>query len=238
MEEVEGIGASAPSALDWLLELLDLLGSAPYGHASRRQCPAHDDATPSFSISFGRDGKVLLRCHRGCSVEGVLDALAITMVHLHRRSALTPQQHIQACWPPASFPALERHTGARGSGRRRAARVRAIHSYGRWRLVRYRHKTTGEKNLHLEHLKEGVVWLPGLGGAALRDLPLYEEKQVVMAVATGEPVIVVESESSADAFMAVGLYATTWAGGADNPAGGADNPNLIRLASVLSRAGA
>ena len=32
-------------------------------------CPAHDDTTPSLSIGEGDDGKLLYRCHTGCSQE-------------------------------------------------------------------------------------------------------------------------------------------------------------------------
>lgn len=38
-------------------------------------CPAHDDNHPSLSVGTGSDGKILIRCHAGCSQENVLDAL-------------------------------------------------------------------------------------------------------------------------------------------------------------------
>jgi putative DNA primase/helicase len=37
-------------------------------------CPAHDDATPSLTVKDG-DGKVLIRCHAGCSQREVISAL-------------------------------------------------------------------------------------------------------------------------------------------------------------------
>ena len=37
-------------------------------------CPAHEDRTPSLSISE-RNGKVLVRCHAGCDQREVIDAL-------------------------------------------------------------------------------------------------------------------------------------------------------------------
>ena len=37
--------------------------------------PAHPDKTPSLSISIGRDGRTLVRCHTGCTQEQVIDAL-------------------------------------------------------------------------------------------------------------------------------------------------------------------
>jgi hypothetical protein len=40
------------------------------------QCPAHDDRTPSLSITEA-DGKVLLHCHAGCEIEDVLAAIGL-----------------------------------------------------------------------------------------------------------------------------------------------------------------
>src|SRR5439155_21619437 len=39
-------------------------------------CPAHDDRNPSLSITEGDDGRLLLRCHAGCSQEAVIEAVA------------------------------------------------------------------------------------------------------------------------------------------------------------------
>jgi hypothetical protein len=38
------------------------------------RCPAHDDRTPSLSISE-RDGRLLVRCHAGCEQDDVVEAL-------------------------------------------------------------------------------------------------------------------------------------------------------------------
>ena len=53
------------------------------GHMAK--CPAHEDRTASLSINTGDDGRVLLRCHGGCDVDDILQA-----VHLERRD-LFPQ---------------------------------------------------------------------------------------------------------------------------------------------------
>ena len=39
------------------------------------RCPAHEDRKPSLSISSGKDGKVLVRCHAGCDQRDVIAIL-------------------------------------------------------------------------------------------------------------------------------------------------------------------
>jgi hypothetical protein len=41
------------------------------------QCPAHDDAQASLSITIGGDGRVLLHCHAGCTLDAITSALGI-----------------------------------------------------------------------------------------------------------------------------------------------------------------
>lgn len=38
-------------------------------------CPAHDDNTPSLSIDEGEHGRILVKCHAGCSQESVIAAI-------------------------------------------------------------------------------------------------------------------------------------------------------------------
>lgn len=45
-------------------------------------CPAHEDKTPSLSITEGEDGKVLLKCFAGCSVESVVTSMGLKMSDL------------------------------------------------------------------------------------------------------------------------------------------------------------
>jgi KaiC/GvpD/RAD55 family RecA-like ATPase len=46
------------------------------------QCPAHEDNSPSLSVTEGDDGRVLLNCHAGCPAENVVAALGLTMSDL------------------------------------------------------------------------------------------------------------------------------------------------------------
>ena len=48
----------------------------PSGSGHMAKCPAHEDRTASLSINTGDDGRVLLKCHAGCSTDDILDAHA------------------------------------------------------------------------------------------------------------------------------------------------------------------
>jgi hypothetical protein len=69
----------------------------------------------------------------------------------------------------------------------------------------------------------------GRDGAPTSDLPLYRESDVRICAATGDPLYVVESESSVDALNEAGHYTVTW----PTP-GGAAAPPLTKLAGVLA----
>ena len=47
------------------------------------RCPCHDDKEPSLSISYGKDGRILLCCHAGCETERILDAVGVPMRDLY-----------------------------------------------------------------------------------------------------------------------------------------------------------
>lgn len=59
--------------IDVVLDELPDARSAGRGWKAR--CPAHDDRTPSLSVSETDDGTVLIKCWAGCTTGDVLDAL-------------------------------------------------------------------------------------------------------------------------------------------------------------------
>ena len=65
-----------------------LLGVKRAGDGWSALCPAHPDRNPSLSV-HEREGKTLVHCHAGCSVEAVLDALQLTSRDLFSESAGT-----------------------------------------------------------------------------------------------------------------------------------------------------
>jgi putative DNA primase/helicase len=60
-------------------EALRLHGSKKKGPSWT--CPAHDDWNPSLSVST-KDGKVLVKCHAGCSAEDIVRTLGMEMADL------------------------------------------------------------------------------------------------------------------------------------------------------------
>ena len=46
------------------------------------RCPAHEDKRPSLSINTSEDGRLLLKCHAGCSIEAIVGALGLSMKDL------------------------------------------------------------------------------------------------------------------------------------------------------------
>jgi putative DNA primase/helicase len=63
--------------------LLEVTGHS--GHNGSWRCPAHDDRSPSLSVSKANDGTVLVHCHAGCSSADVLAALDLELRDLFVR---------------------------------------------------------------------------------------------------------------------------------------------------------
>lgn len=74
------------TAADLLAQLEGVKGSAPNWTA---RCPAHEDRTPSLSITETSD-RLLLRCHAGCSAEDVVAAVGRTMADLFLGDPVRP----------------------------------------------------------------------------------------------------------------------------------------------------
>jgi hypothetical protein len=51
------------------------LGGHRAGTTWMARCPVHEDRSPSLSITTGKDGKVLVRCHAGCDQRNLIAAL-------------------------------------------------------------------------------------------------------------------------------------------------------------------
>ena len=79
------------------------LGGRKAGGSWMARCPAHDDHEPSLSIATGNEGKVLVRCHAGCTQVAIIEALEVRGLwqgwDAHQRayrSAPAPETHRKA----------------------------------------------------------------------------------------------------------------------------------------------
>ena len=62
-----------------LSEMLSRLqGVKGSGSQYTAKCPAHDDRHASLSVGAGDDGRILMKCHAGCSTQSVLAVLGLT----------------------------------------------------------------------------------------------------------------------------------------------------------------
>jgi hypothetical protein len=54
------------------------------------RCPAHDDRGPSLTVKEADDGKILVHCFSGCSVEDVVHAIGLSLADLFPRARPAP----------------------------------------------------------------------------------------------------------------------------------------------------
>jgi len=71
---------SAGITVQTLLSRLD--GVRKTGRGWVAKCPAHEDRSPSLSITEGNDGRVLLHCFAGCRAADVAGAVGLQLADL------------------------------------------------------------------------------------------------------------------------------------------------------------
>jgi len=64
-------------------DILSRLERVKGGHGQwTALCPAHNDKHNSLSVATGQDGRILLHCHAGCSVDSIAGALGLSVKDL------------------------------------------------------------------------------------------------------------------------------------------------------------
>jgi putative DNA primase/helicase len=209
--------------------LLALKNVRGRGGAWTARCPAHEDRSPSLSIKEGHGGRVLLRCHAGCTTEAIVAALGLTMADLfpaelraERTSGPADARverapgHDNGALAPRGQPVLVQtydYTDEHGTLLFQACRMREADGRKSFRQRRRHPEQPGE-------------WLHKLDDTRR---VLYRLPEVLEAVALGRPVFVVEGEKDADALADAGYCATTspmgagkWSDAYAEPLAGAD----------------
>ncbi|MFN8731129.1 MAG: hypothetical protein ACK5Z4_14870, partial [Planctomyces sp.] len=197
-----------------VLDALTRAGCTPkrHGDAWSARCPAHDDRDPSLSIGIGTDARVLLHCHAGCPAEAIVGTLGMAMRDLMpvpvaeaRRSPAQRKNAIDATFATAdeAVAVLERKHGL---------------SAARWTYADAEGVPVGEV----------IRWNPPSGGKVVRPISRRGDGWVIAAMPGPRPMLnlpelsrlpdgawvyIVEGETCVDAARAIGLVATTSAGG-------------------------
>lgn len=157
------------------------------GKGSSWQCPAHEDRSASLSVSEGKDGKALVKCHAGCETSDIVKALDLEEKDL--------------------FPEQEKK---RATKRRIVATYQYVDEAGNllFEKVRYQPKDFRIRRPDPSS-KDGYAW----DRKGVREVP-YRLPEVLAAAEAGSVVFVVEGEKDADALVKIGLTATTGPDGA------------------------
>jgi hypothetical protein len=79
--------------------IVTALGGHWHGSYGTAKCPAHDDMMPSLSLTDGDDGKLLARCHAGCTFEAVVAALRARGL-VEAANQRKPWRFRRRCRPP------------------------------------------------------------------------------------------------------------------------------------------
>lgn len=153
------------------------------------QCPCrNDDTNPSFSVSEGKDGKVIMYCHAGrCSTEQACASMGLTMSDLYPAK---PKRELE-------FVAKYKYVDADGTLL--------------FEKLRYIDKASGKKEFRQRKPDGNGGWEYKLG-----DTPrvLYNLPAILKAKENSDPIWVVEGEKDADTLIKMGICATTMPNGA------------------------
>jgi len=157
-------------------------------HATAR-CSAHEDRVASLSLSTGDGGKVLLHCHAGCHTSDIAEMAGLNMVDLFNNIApavpLTPVLTSRS----ASSQTVYRYTDLDGA---------TVGEVVRGPDKRFRQRRPdGDGGWEWKATKTPVVY-----------------RWPELSARSDEPVYIVEGEKDVDTLAALGLTATTNAGGA------------------------
>lgn len=187
--------------LDRILDALHYQGPRPR-HDYMCLCPAHEDHTPSLSVTMTVEGKILLHCFAGCETRRVVDAIGLTMrdlmpddyVNIEVRKQHSTRRTTNGVAKPSRREAQKRNLG----------RIVAMYDYqdeqGNFvcQVVRFEPKSFRQRR------KVQGKWVWNIQGV---HPPLYHLPELV-AADPNALVFVVEGEKDVDALRQRGLVAT------------------------------
>lgn len=204
---------SPSDVLGRVLERLERVTKSGAGH--RALCPAHEDREPSLSVGQGDDGRVLLRCHRGCDVKAIVANVGLGLRDLHVADVPVRAGHARAVPPPPSHrrtqPPVEtadHQPWAETLWRRSVMRAQAsppVEADHRARLFLQRRGLEPAVRMGLagllddsRALPEEVSWWPGVGFRVIAPLLDVHGRLVTIQarrIVDGEPRVVFPKRS-------------------------------------------
>lgn len=160
----------------------------PNGNGYMACCPAHDDHSPSLTVSEGDDERILLKCFAGCETEAIVSALGLSLSDL---------------FPPKKTQALPKQKSNKDKQPEKIATT-----YDYWdeqgkllfQAIRYKPKRFSQRR---PDGKDGWIWnLDGVRRV------LYRLPELLSADPSAT-VFVCEGEKDTDRLRELGLVATT-----------------------------
>jgi hypothetical protein len=177
-------------------------------------CPAHDDRNPSLSLTLGRNGAPVVKCHTGCDQGAVIAAL--------QRLGVWPSVNVNGTnghHPLRELPQPDRAPVAPLPLERLAATYEYRDAGGRLVAVKARFEAPPDKKRFAWRLPASERW-DGLHGIPMTDIPLWGA-ELLRDADPQKPVIITEGEKAAQACRDHGLLALTFGGGASTKEWGA-----------------
>ncbi|MCC7085191.1 MAG: hypothetical protein IT427_09315 [Pirellulales bacterium] len=94
--------------------LAKLPDAKPAGKGWAARCPAHEDRRASLSIAEGDDGRALVCCHAGCTVENVCEKVGLRVADLMPPCEPKRRSRPNIVTAPPRVPGEERDDWIRG----------------------------------------------------------------------------------------------------------------------------
>lgn len=184
--------------------LTRLHGVRRSGSGWTAHCPVHDDRHPSLTISVGRNGGTVMRCHANpdgrCTIAAITQAIGITVADLFPDSPRPPKGSVGA---PPRWKAPEG---------RLAATYRYRDAGGELLFEKLRYETSDGKTFSVRRPNPLGGWIGNLQGVPPVPYRLPELRE---AIARGALIFIVEGEKCVECLRDVGRTATCNAFGAD-----------------------
>jgi len=163
------------------------------------RCPAHNDRTPSLSISLAQDNRLLVHCHAKCNTEDVLSVVGLEMSDLYPSSASpskknAPEKHSPTPESPKSTTSNQNSRSKTKNGR--LGHVEKAYDYYDaegtllYQVVRFEPKKFRQRR---PDPKGGWIW----SMEGVERIP-YQLPEMLESIREGHPILIVEGEKDVE----------------------------------------